>query len=459
MALELKSLEHDHVQSLLSVKSFVSRHVDGGRMAAELAHVQGRSESEDAAVTEWLRWCQSRPGVLTVEAAVPATILSGATLVDIKVGGRRREPDDKIYNRNPDIRRRVARGNCVLELRGPGATHRLCLVHALKKFTGGMGDEDDETDDGDDANWRRFFLQPLETASRLVLTQKANGEAAHLSARWLDGAFLLCVGSKNVHMVLRREVDIELYSEPRYQVARQVAAALWRHLAALDDEQRRHLLSFLHHTRFTAVFELLQPDHQHVEDLSHLEHAELRFITWTLSFDPSSEPATSLCSCPPELAFRLAESFGLKTVRYSVVTDNIEEELPDIMLRVRKAHGFEGKVIFFVDDDGNVIGMLKKKTAWYILLRALREKLCFALGKFPFAEFRSLVEKRFRAIQAWLGLDDAFVENWIELGMAFAKWCKDHDYDTETLRTMLPPLWSQFLRKSGRTDHFEAHIS
>ena len=94
-----------------------------------------RSVAEDQIVREWVMWCRSRPGVQVVETAVPPAIVAGAALVDVKVGtgsGRRRQRDDVIYNENEDIRRQVARGNCVLRL--PGDRH-LCLTHALKKQT------------------------------------------------------------------------------------------------------------------------------------------------------------------------------------------------------------------------------------------------------------------------------------------------------------------------------------
>ena len=413
------------------------------------------ADKENNVVQEWLAWSRSCPDVQSVEAAVPPAIMPGAVLVDVKVGtGRRRQPDDAIYNRSEDVRRRVARGNCVLRLSGQ---RDLFLIHALKKFTGGMGDEDDDAAGGDDSMWRRYFLRSVEDATRVVLTQKANGEAAHLSARYVDGAFLVCVGSKNVHMVLRRESDIALYDGQRYRVAQVVATAVWRQLAALEDRQRELLLSFLHHTRFTAVMELLQPDHQHVEDLSHLKEAELRFICWSPTFSLEFE---SFCGCSPELGFQLAKTLGLKTVDRYVVNGDVVNKLPQLMKEIREGYGHEGNVMYFVDDAGNVIGLLKKKTAWYILLRALREQLCAGLQKLEFTNVKDKVEKRFSAIQAWLGFDDQFRTDWLSLGVDFAKWLKENPAtDYGTLRTMMPPLWTQFLRSTGRSDKLEPKIT
>ncbi|XP_043223393.1 uncharacterized protein LOC122382292 isoform X3 [Amphibalanus amphitrite] len=436
---------------------FLSRYSED-ILRKELKHLFVQSsKDENQIVRKWLDWCKSNSSVLRcVEGSVPQSILSGAQLIDVKVGtaGRHRKPDDTIYNRSAEIRRQVARGNCVLRL--PDG-RLLCLTHALKKFTGGMGDEDDDLSGGDDSTWRRYFLRSPEAAERLVLTQKANGEAAHLSARYVDGSFLVCVGSKNVHMVLRQESDIARYADQRYRVAREVAAAVWRLLEAMGEGQRQLLLSFLHHTRLTAVMELLQPDHQHVVDLSHLKVAELRFITWTGTLGDDFE---SYCGVTPELGFELAEMLGMKTVEHSVVIGDVMNELPRVMQEVREGHGYEGKVLYFVDGNGKVVGVLKKKTVWYILLRALREKLSYGLKKQSFKELKEGIKKRFREIQAWLCFDDEFLQNWLTLSFKFAEWLKNGpDTDYGELRTTMPPLWTKFLRECRESDKYDISIT
>ena len=52
------------------------------------------------------------------------------------------------------------------------------FIFALRKFTGGMGDEDEDQPE-DSKTWMKYFLKPVEKASRVVCTTKANGEAAH----------------------------------------------------------------------------------------------------------------------------------------------------------------------------------------------------------------------------------------------------------------------------------------
>ena len=47
-----------------------------------------------------------------------------------------------------------------------------------------------------------------------------------------------------------------------------------------------------------------------------------------------------------------------------------------------KGYGSEGEVMYFVNNKGHVIGLLKKKTAWYVLARAIREKARNAVRTF-----------------------------------------------------------------------------
>ena len=121
----------------------------------------------------WLRWCRAQSLVRVTPWQVPAGVLPPgytATLHDVKVGGSEKKysgPDDKIYNSSPEMREKVARGNTVLELHCEASqqTRHDMVVFALKKFTGGMGDEDEEQPE-DDLVWQRYFLAPLDQVRR-----------------------------------------------------------------------------------------------------------------------------------------------------------------------------------------------------------------------------------------------------------------------------------------------------
>ena len=48
----------------------------------------------------------------------------------------------------------------------------------------GMGDEDEDQPESN-LVWLNYFLKPIENATQIICTEKANGEAAHLSARFI----------------------------------------------------------------------------------------------------------------------------------------------------------------------------------------------------------------------------------------------------------------------------------
>ncbi len=120
---------------------------------------------------------------------------------DLKVFSK--GPDDAVYDKNSDIRAKIARGNCILEQNDKGNKKFDLVVYALRKFTGGLGDEDETDRNAQD--WRKYFVKDVKESKFVASLQKANGEAAHLACRWLDGEFVLFAGSKNVHLVFKKK--------------------------------------------------------------------------------------------------------------------------------------------------------------------------------------------------------------------------------------------------------------
>lgn len=98
---------------------------------------------------------------------------------------------------------KIARGNSILEYKVGNRSEYDMIVYALRKFTGGLGDEDDV--DRNNKDWKNYFLKDLDETRRVVALQKANGEAAHMSARFINGQFFICAGSKNVHLLFQKK--------------------------------------------------------------------------------------------------------------------------------------------------------------------------------------------------------------------------------------------------------------
>ncbi|XP_059169816.1 uncharacterized protein LOC131951425, partial [Physella acuta] len=135
-------------------------------------------ETETIKVESWIEWAKRLKYLKLINTDVLDWILPkncSGELIDAKVFCAR-GPDDSIYDTYTLVRDGFARGNCFLRItRGPNKGSR-CILYALKKFTGGLGDDDDR-DKGDNVTWKKYFIKPLDAAKRVVATRKANGEA------------------------------------------------------------------------------------------------------------------------------------------------------------------------------------------------------------------------------------------------------------------------------------------
>ncbi|KAL6068000.1 RNA-directed RNA polymerase [Balamuthia mandrillaris] len=350
--------------------------------------------------------------------AVPPAVLRGlpigdAQLLDVRIGyppkkrknnrnKKRNLPyEDEVYASSERIRQKVARGNCLLSFKlrsSPSSPPLLCFpLRGLKKFTGGMGDDDDCPDGGDEEVWRKFFTKPPEQAKKVVSTWKANGAAAHLSVIKLSSSssastkgenklqtkFLLIGGSKNVHLMAGTRGDLSLYDdkENRLSVALKVMHALFDMLEALNHQQEDgdekakegedgerqwngkalRLLEFMARKHWTACFEMLDPEDQHVECLDHLRKPFMQFITFVPEHQGMDEKADNnsgeedgkkkgLC-VEPTAAIQFAAKMGFETVKYEVFELEDPTKIYHVMNEVRTLHGTEGRVLYFLDEE------------------------------------------------------------------------------------------------------------
>ncbi|CAF0716229.1 unnamed protein product [Brachionus calyciflorus] len=408
-------------------------------------------------IKDFLLWAKNTKNIKVVSQDIPSHILKESILHDIKVECR--GPDDKIYDSNAEIRARIARGNTILEINNNGTKNYKLIIYALRKFTGGLGDEDDI--DRKSGEWKNYFLKDYSSVTSVISLQKENGEAAHLSCVWKDNEFAICAGSKNVHIIFKNKEDLLNYSEQRYSYAKLIGLAVLRHLEKLKPDLRTLFLSFLVQFNLTVIFEILNPETQHVEDLSYLKEPLLKFITFTsntIEFKPQS-----LCSMTPDCALELGNLFELSCVKMEFVDKNgIENHL----LNIRKDHGYEGVVLYFLDSENNVIGLLKKKTTWYIILRAIREKLRHHISPKnteTISDLENRIKKRLTEIKKWIGFDDEDYERWLKTSVEFINWFdkKYHEnlISKDDFQNKFPVLWTRYLNETNSTDKIKINIS
>lgn len=379
-------------------------------------------------IKNWLEWANTYKNVKVVIEKIPDGILpDGYTgrLHDVKVATNNRMDDDSIYENDELLRERVARGNCVLELQKNDCITYSLVVRGLRKFSDVTG---------------KLFIRPLNEAKTIICTQKMNGEAAHLGVCKIDSEYYICGGSKNVHMLFRNDQDLSKYDlkSKRFTFAIEICRRIISSLLI-----NKSLFDFIIRNNMTAVFEYLDSNHQHVEDLSYLDNSILKFITW-ISCDLNND---SLCRFPSDSSINIARCFDLDTIKYEVIGI---KDLSSHVNNVRTIHGIEGEVLYFLDEKSRTIGITKIKTKWYIILRAIREKIRSALTrKWNIERFKREIGNRMKELQEWLEFEDETRLKWMTLALDFYKW----SFGRSIMMNKFPTLWNRFLQETNN-DYF-----
>jgi hypothetical protein len=420
-----------------------------------------------------IAWAKNHPFLKISSYKVPIGILPeklGEThLHDITVKPpRSRGPriiDDDIYDAFPHVRTYVPRGLCIVEAFNSETKQKTLQVSVLGmvKFTGGPGDDDDfDEADADEANsktprYEHYFLEPAANTVSIISTTKENGDAAHLGQVRLDGVTYLVLGSKNVHLLAKKVSDIDKYTENRFMVARLVAKSMLEYINSLDQKAFDKFLDYMNDHQLTATLEFLQIDNQHIEFFD-FDKSRFRFIAFTTNKNRDSLVYDDILA-----SVSVAKEAGFDTVQVEKFTYAQQNEVFD---KVRAGYGTEGAVLYYVNANGHVIGMVKKKTIWYILVRAVREKIKpFSKrvadpdndSKDSLNRITKKLKDTMKQKQTWLGFSDEVYEQWTQLSIGCAKWMVDAvkkpDFDMNEVDRMFPKVWNQYLSETKQTDH------
>ncbi len=306
------------------------------------------------------------------------------------------------------------------------------------------------------------------------------------------------MGSKNVHLVLTRESEIESYRQDlAYRGATAIATAMFQLLNNMSLDTRERLCRFLAQSYLTASFEFLSVVHQHIELLTHTKLLFLGF-TRTSSIDLRM-PLNSI------FGFKLATSLGLECVEYTVgpyLGPDIHRRTMDQY--IRHTTGEEGQVLVYIDSRGQVIGLEKIKSAWYVFtscayshesdipiltystididifiykyiqifpsfryvaLRAIREQVKRMCRQATKGHANALgdaivrVSQRFQSIQHFLNLTSVHTAHYCALGHQFCHFIhhKMEHKSKELLDRVsdeFPILWQEFCQQEHVEEHF-----
>lgn len=373
------------------------------------------------------------------------------TVYDVKVFSK--GPDDKIYastndNKVPDnekIRNWITRGCILVNVKDKNTNQDIYwnLFQGLCKFSG-MTDEDDDDisalnekksnnkkSDQDSENSEDlsnssnneeiqdvsynffnsskrdpFFILPFGEATKIVNTRKENGKACHLAVFEIENngenIRFYVSGSKNVHIVFRTLEDIPDDNILHNRAAR----SMIKMISELKDSEKEKFLSLLSKTGFVANFEFLLPEDQHIVDYQ-LKEDTPRFLTFSgrRILNDSFINVFGKCVNPME-AISWAKSIGLPVAEVCDEYDMNPQNLKKIIDQVRQEEKSEGSVFYFIKNQ-KVIGLWKLKSLWYIMFRAIREKIV----RLPI-DYNKLIKKRFKDIQNWVRLTNEEVLKW-----------------------------------------------
>ena len=223
-----------------------------------------------------------------------------------------------------------------------------------------------------------------------------------------------------------------------------MAYEFFRVYNGLSAEKQAELKQLLILTRWTLNFEFENPKHQHIVQLNE---EKLVLIGCSGIHVPQGK------STHPILGCALARYFNFHSVLEDLTTYN-KDQLNNVCQDIVRGWNVEGAVLILLDDKSNVVDFVKVKAWWYVLLRAIREKVRSVKSRENKAHTTALMIKRLRVLQNSMGISADFIECFLGLGINFIEWlCRKFPGSSVKegptyVVDNYPVLWNQFLTES-----------
>ena len=154
-------------------------------------------------------------------------------------------------------------------------------------------------------------------------------------------------------------------------------------------------------------------------------------------------------SVHPMVGAAMARYFGFGSV-LDDVTVYCKDDLDKACQKISKRWISEGSVIILLDDDNKVVELVKVKAWWYVLLRAIREKV---RGISTLSQLTSLyprIHKRMMEIERDMEVESSYTYQFSRLGVLFAEYLYLHHLskgvENRQIMDSYPSYWSSFLR-------------
>ena len=152
-------------------------------------------------------------------------------------------------------------------------------------------------------------------------------------------------------------------------------------------------------------------------------------------------------SSHPITGASIAKYFGFPSVLNNTTLYQ-KSELDKVCYEINRGWNTEGSVIILLDETANVVDFVKVKAWWYVLLRAIREKIR-SIRNMPVAQVYPRIQKRLQEIQRDMEVDSKYIKLFSKLGIAYAEWIYNNYLkggdNAGYVIEKYPILWSQFL--------------
>mmetsp|Transcript_61956 Transcript_61956/g.72457 ORF Transcript_61956/g.72457 Transcript_61956/m.72457 type:complete len:740 (+) Transcript_61956:80-2299(+) len=345
-------------------------------------------------------------------------------------------PDDKAYTDFPALQQYLPRGFTLLD--------KGVRIFGLHKF----GGTNDEVLDG------KMVYEDVDTneVSVFLSTYKANGE----SMLWtfylhpeIIGQIMIAVGSKNIRHkatldgFLENGAGIFDASAENINVenmAGRMAYYLRKHmLSSMNETQRHWMVQFCIETGATMIAEFEDTESQHI---TLVRETRIVFIGMN---NPHLLQYFKVPITHPLLTHLFGEIFGFHSVIPNL-NFRKQTEYSATLREICTRDGDEGDVLLLFKKSG-ALEQVKVKSAWYILLRSLREILKRAK---TIEEAYECIDKRITnfklpSSKGFLPLTDGALDYWSEsILKPFAHFVYSKDVDCKVMQSTYPLLFQEF---------------
>jgi hypothetical protein len=317
-------------------------------------------------------------------------------------------------------------------------------------------------------------------ATHVILTRKENGECGHLACFEYNEKKYLIIGSKNNHLILEFDFDIfasddssnffaqqfESYKDQRFGFAVKIArGVIEKYFKIVPLEFAQKLFSDLVQNHWTICFEFVSKDNEHI--VNYPSDEETRLFGFAIQ---SLNSSTGLCAFDPITACGYFDSWQFPGVETKLITCSEYEssvkafsEEPQCVLRGTNPDGDnEGYVAYMVRvDDIQMINQTinqmmskvmskvmnktenyletsltqtsntplnlpvymveKKKNAWYVFWRAVRQLIIKRVDKEKFLERINSLHFKVESFEVVLGYALKFY-SWMLTKVTYSDW-------------------------------------